>query len=334
MKTSTLAIVLLLASVVTAQEKSSQPDLLSAIAAREKINPQALRSAVDLPEVASTPEQALDHFTRAAIDGDVDAALKFIDPEVRPLIALEASIDHVVMNQKFQDSIAHEMDKSRPKSVVIGFSPLFANREILQHKEFRVLEKRTIDADRVILRVCRTTGKFGTEGDNRFFDEVLAVKRETRWYLFYCIGYVNMAFESPPLGDVPGDFDSPKASDAASVFSLLHESESHSLPEGIGYEKVFHIPIHVVHAEMIVAARHPAILECQHLQRRVERMQRNLQNRLLRGDFENVSQWNAANKPVDDSLEINANALAEVVGESHQRLVRQLASQAKPLVPQ
>ena len=325
MKTISLALVLLTATVVTAQDENSQHDLVSVVAEREGIDIRALRAVVDPPEGAETPEKALENFSRAAVDGDVDAALQLIDPEIRPLIAMEVSIDHVVMNLKLL-GILQEKNGEESKSVFQVFysCPLFTEREILMHKEFRVLEKRTIDADRVVFRVCRTGGKFSGEGDCQVVDEVLAVRRTDRWYLFYVIGYLNSAFESGPFGNLPTDLNSAASSDRSTVMSLHDETESSAIPEGVDYEKVFHVPIQVIHKELIVAARHPAIKECQQIQRRVDRSLRNLQCQLMRGDFDNVDQWTAAKRSIDEPLEITANALVEVIEKTNQRLFKQI----------
>ena len=106
--------------------------------------------------------------------------------------------------------------------------------------------------------------------------------------------------------------------------SLHDETESSAIPEGVDYEKVFHVPIQVIHKELIVAARHPAIKECQQIQRRVDRSLRNLQCQLMRGDFDNVDQWTAAKRSIDEPLEITANALVEVIEKTNQRLFKQI----------
>ena len=325
MKIISLALVLLTANVVAAQDENSQDDLLSVVAEREGIDIRALRAVVDPPEGAETPEKALENFSRAAVDGDVDAALKLIDPEVRPLIAMEVSIDHVVMNLKLLGALQEKKgEESKSVFQVFCFCPLFAERDILMHKEFKVLEKRTIDADRVVFRVCRTGGKFSGEGDCHVVDEVLAVRRTDRWYLFYVIGYLNSAFESGPFGNLPTDLKSAASSDRSTVMTLLDETDSSAIPEGVDYEKVFHVQIQVIHQEMIIAARHPAIKECQQIQGRVERSLRILQCRLMRGDVDNLDQRTAAKRSIDESLEITTNALVEIIEKTNQRLFKQI----------
>lgn len=324
MKTISLALVLLTATVVAAQDESSQDDLLSVVAEREGIDIRAIRAVVDPPEGAETPEKALENFSRAAVDGDVDAALKLIDPEVRPLIAMEVSMDHVVMNLKLLGTQDSQGEESKSVFQVFCFCPLFAEREILMHKEFKVLEKRTIDADRVVFRVCRTGGKFSGESDFRVVDEVLAVRRTDRWYLFYVIGYLNSALESGPFGNLPTDLNSAASSDRSTVMSLHEETDSSAIPEGVDYEKVFHVSIQVIHKELIVAARHPAIKECQQIQRQVDRSLRILQCRLMRGDVDNVDQRTAARRSIDESLEITTNALVEIIEKTNQRLFKQI----------
>ena len=326
MKTIFVALVLLTASVVAALNEKPQDDLLSVVAEREGIDIRALRAVVDTPEGAETPEKAIEMYSQAATAGDVDAALKLIAPEVRPLIAMEVSIDHVAMSLELLDSLQKRKgEESESAFQVFGFSLLFAEREILMHQDFKVLEKRIIDADRIVFRVCRTGRKVSGEGDCRMVDDVLAVRRADRWYLFYVIGYLNSAFESGPLGNIPTDRNPAAASDRSTVMKLRAQTDSSAISEGVDYEKVFHVPIQGIHQELIVAASHPAIKDCQQIQEQVEGSLRILQCRLMRGDADKIHEWNVAKRSIVESLEITANVLVEIIEQTNQRLVRQIS---------
>ena len=125
-----------------------------------------------------------------------------------------------------------------------------------------------MDDDRVVFTVYTTEGRYHDEGNTHTVNEILAVRRAGKWYLFKLIGMLANYFREdgwPEGAEVPmllvkkGEPDRPNRRDA-------------------DFELEFLVPIESMHAELVRCSESPEITECLVLSSRLDRFLKSVVN--------------------------------------------------------
>ena len=310
------------ATAALAQEKLEQLNLLGEAAQQENIDLEKLRAISRIPEGAETPELAIEQFVAAAVTANVEQALALIDPNVRPLIALEARLDHEASAEKrFDVMLEKEMD-GKPQMAVHGFSVIFAERDIVGIRRIEILRKQIADDNTIIFRIRATARSYHFDGDNQAEQDLLATRCNGRWYLFFLLGHMNWVFRDAPLASEQNEAAQISLARSEPVLDIKNISMADSRPDDTDFVVILNIPIQEVHAELVKQTADPVLHECQRILHERQRMRRSLESRLARGDFKSFAEWTIAKKPCDESFEIVASAFSRLISRANEYLAK------------
>jgi hypothetical protein len=314
--------VMAMMTAATAQEKSDQLSLVAEYAKLRSIDLENLRAMTHVTDGAETPELAIEQFFTAAIAANIEQALALIEPRVRPLIALETRLDHDACHEKMFGVMLEKTFEGKPKMSIIGFSVIFAERDIVGIRKIEILRKRVLDPDRVIFRIKKTARSYHHEGDNKVEQDLMSIRRDNRWYLFFLLGHMNWVFrdtgEAPEtLEDTQNNSERPKP-----ILDVQNDWKPNSGPDDTDFIEVLSVPIEEIHAELAKQAAAPAIQECEKILRDRQMLQRNLVSRLARDDFETFAEWETAKQPCDEQFEVVARVMCRLFSTAKENLAK------------
>lgn len=234
-------------------------------------------------EGAQSPNDAIERLVAASGAGDTDAAMLLIDPAVRPIFSLEVAMERAAFDcMIFEEFMTRELNGER-ENARLGFSVLFADAELSRIRSLRILKTTTIDDHRVVLRIHRISQSIGDDdGEFQLEQDMLAIRRESRWYLFFIAGHMRMAFSMPSENS-----DSQKQSVIIDSNEPLQEPEAASSP----VIETLSVPIQDVHRHLEQSARSALLSEGQKALELYLRQLHTLRTRALRGDFKNLKDW-------------------------------------------
>ncbi len=310
------------ATAALAQEKLEQLNPLGEAAKQENIDLEKLRAISRITEGAETPELAIEQFVAAAVAANIEQALALMDPNIRPLIALEAGLDHDASDEKLFDVMLEKEMDGEPQIAVHGFSVIFAERDIVGIRRIEILRKHIIDDNTIVFRIKTTARSYHFDGDNQAEQDLLATRCDGRWYLFFLLGHMNWVFRDASLASEHNE--SPQISPAGSkpVLAVENISTPDSKPDDTDFTVILNVPIQEVHAELVKQTSEPVLHECQRMLHDRQRMRRSLESRLARGDFKSIAEWTIAKKPCDESFEIVASAFSRLISRANENLAK------------
>jgi hypothetical protein len=302
------------ATAAVAQEKLEQLNLLGAAAKQENIDLEKLRAMSRVTEGAETPELAIEQFVAAAVSANVEQALALIDPGVRPLIALEARLDHDACAERLFDVMLEKEMDAKPQIAVEGFSVIFAERDIVGIRRIEILRKQMLDENSIVFRIIRTARSYHFDGDNQEEQDLLATRCDGRWYIFFLLGHMNWVFRDVLLAT--------EQNKSKPVLDIKRMSTPDSKPEDTDFIEVLSIPIREVHAELVKQCVDADLQEYQRMLRDREVLRHSLESRLARQDFKTFAEWEKAKEPCKDSFEIVANAFSRLISRANESLAK------------
>ena len=315
-------VLLALTTSTIAQDKLDQLSLLAETAKAEHIELEKLPSISRVTEGAETPELAIEQFVAAAVVANVEQALALIDPNVRPLIALEARLDHDAYVEKLFDVMLETAIDGEPKMVVQGFSVIFAERDIVGVRKIEILRQEVLDENSIVFRNIRTARSYDFDGDNQVEQDLLAKRCDGRWYVFFLLGHMNWVFRDAPSASEENESAPISQVRSKPLVDIKNISSLDANPEDTDFTEILSVPIQEVHAELVKQSADPVLQECQRMLRDREVLRRSLESRLARGDFKTFAEWKSAKKPCDERFEIVAGAFSRLISRANVNLAK------------
>jgi hypothetical protein len=244
-------------------------------------------------------------FVAAAQAGDVEAALAMIDPQVRPLIAIEVLLEEYMIEMfTLRDWVMTKEQRQFSFNNFGAIPAVYAKQDMLRIREIDVRDERPSmvegagdgEDERVLLDVdWRVRPWYATDRNESDGISVtmLAVRRDDRWYLFHPFGAVNRA-----LGASVGS-----AEEGESVLFAEREKAEEGDSVRTVFRLTYQVPIEVVDEELAEAAQSDEAEDLLVQGREMARFIRTLRYRVMRGDFADIKELDAALADPDDVLE-------------------------------
>jgi hypothetical protein len=239
---------------------------------------------VSVQDGAESPRAAVAAFVAAAQAGDVEAVLAMIDPRVRPLVSIEVLLEEYMI-EKFtlRDRVMTEEERSVSFNHFGAIPVVYAKQDMLRTREITVREERPSAAgdDKVLLDVdWRVRSWSATDRDESDCIAVtmLAVRREERWYLFSSFGAVVLALLESDESVLRSDGEDPTDEE----------------PGVSRFRMTYRLPIEVVHEELAAVSQSGEAEDLIVQGRDMGRFIDALRNRVMRGDFSDLKELDAA----------------------------------------
>jgi hypothetical protein len=273
-------------------------------------------AVVPLLEGAETPEKAVGAYMNASAAGDADAAFLMLDPQVRELFEPEIAVMETDLEADLLELIAFD----NPNRKKVGFSFLFADRDLVRIESSRILKKLVVREDCVVFSArCEMRG-YGGDGKAENVLQVLTIRRGNRWFVFRSIGFLTRMLMDGVLPEEDGDGLSAEdlmENQRLTSILKLEPSKATRSTERPGYEERYLVPIETVHAALVNVAKIPKIRAGVLRVRNAQRYLQSLRHRLKRGDITDRDEYLKAAKPVMELCE-------EVWEEHHEVMVSAL----------
>jgi hypothetical protein len=275
---------------------------------------------VKLQSGADSPRAAVSAFVAASNAGDVEAALRLIDPQVLPLLQSEVLLEEYLLERHLlRNGVMTEQERKSPSNNLGAFPVVYAKRDLLRTVQIDVLKERpsTAGPDRVLLDVDWKLRSWDPSDKDFPFDDIavtiLAVRREDRWYLFHPFGsiYATLLYSDEYRTEGTG---AENAIHRGGKADTVLRSEQQDRPDadrrGIAFRVTYRVPIEVVHEQLVVAAQSAEAAELVRQAQNLVRFRNGLHNRVVRGDFRALAD-------LDKALETGDAVFGSLVDRFH-----------------
>jgi hypothetical protein len=280
-----------------ADEKTTADD--GSAASSPVADKPALPETVELRDGADSAEGALTAFVAASKAADDQAALLMVDPPIRRLLLPEIAIEKFAMDSVL---IEHALF-GEEKNAVGGILFYCAQRELINIQSIEIINTSVVDADRVIFTILSTGLSYHHDGDMRIVQDLMAIRRAEKWYVFKLFGVMTNEFRE----------NTDAANGAVALLHVKRGTEEMPNRRNADFELEFSVPFEKVHAELVRASESSDIAESIVLSDRLDRLRNSIVNRAKRGEYTTRAAVNAAfqqSRPmVDDILKRQTAAL-------------------------
>ena len=291
-------IAMLLAIAPAAADEQTRADDGRA-ASSPAANKPAVPETVDLLDGADSAEGALTAFVAASKAADDQAALLMVDPPIRRLLLPEIAIERLSMDSTLTEYAIFGEDKNE----VGGMLFYCAQRELINIQSIEIINTSSVDADRIIFTILSTGPSYHYDGNMRVVQELMAIRRGEKWYVFKLFGVMTNQFRE----------NTDAANGAVQLLHVKRGTEEMPNRRNADFELEFSVPFEKVHAELVRASESSDIAESIVLADRLDRLRNSIVNRAKRGEYTTRAAINAAfqqSRPmVDDILKRQTAAL-------------------------
>lgn len=240
---------------------------------------------VGLQDGANSPKEALRAFLKASKAGDHEAVLLMIAPPARKLLVSEMAIENSAFRLR-----ELEFSMFGPPKFNVGMLFHCARRELANTQGLTILKTRVVNRDNVVFTVIETKRSYHGQGLRRSINQIMAVRRSNKWYIFKLFGLQSPILEGEEMF---GGIDSLKIIEGRKTDP---EKSNLNLNVEVKGEVVYHVPIESIYKEFVRTSQTPEVNECQLLANRLNRVLTTITNRARRGDFTSRMELNKAVK--------------------------------------
>lgn len=254
---------------------------------------------VELLDGADSAESALAAFVAASKAADDQAALLMVDPPIRRLLIPEIAIEKFAMDSTLTEYAIFGEDKKETGGILF----YCAQRDLINIRTIEIINTSPIDADRRIFTIVSTGPSYHADGDMRIVQEIMAIRRSEKWYVFRLFGAMTNLFRestNTPHG-------------AVELLHVKRGTEESPNRRNADFELKFSVPFEKLHTELVRTSESVDIAECIVLADRIDRLRNSIVNRARRGEYrtrESLRDAFRQSRPlVDDILKRQASAL-------------------------
>ena len=249
----------------------------------------ALPETVELRDGADSAEGAVTVFVAASKAADDQAALLMVDPPIRRLLLPEIAIEKFAMDSVL---IEHALF-GEEKNAVGGILFYCAQRELINIQSIEIIDTSAVDADRIIFTILSTGPSYHDDGDMRIVQDLMAIRRAEKWYVFKLFGVMTNEFRE----------NTGAANGAVALLYVKRGTEEMPNRRNADFELEFSVPLKKVHAELVRTSESMDIAESIVLADRLDRLRYSIVNRAKRGEYRTREAIKAAFRQSDPMVD-------------------------------